>query len=235
MPFFLSSRQPNLVEQMDRKDCDPVKLENTYRQFSVINGLLSNWKRIYRQQIRPFLKDSNKEYSLLDIGFGGGDIPLSISKWAKQDGINLEILAIETDERAYQFANSVSVDPSVTFLKSSSTELVNQQKQFDIVISNHVLHHLDQPSTIRILEEAKALARFKVFFNDIERSDVGYVFFNVLSRPLFWNSYITEDGLTSIKRCYTFRELKEIAPKDWKVERSFPFRLLLTYEKSYDS
>lgn len=232
MPLFLSRRQPDLVEQMDRDDCDPIKLENTYRQFSVINGLLSNWKRIYRKRIRPLFQNASKEYSLLDIGFGGGDIPLSISKWAQEDGINLKITAIETDARAVRFVQNLPSDPNVTFLNCSSTDLVRDQKRFDVVISNHVLHHLDELSTLQILEEAKELATSLIIFNDIERSDLGYALFNVISRPLFSNSFITEDGLISIKRCYTKSELSAIAPVGWKVERSFPFRLLLTYEEN---
>jgi len=229
MPFFLSHRQPSLVEFMDKDDCDLIKLENTYKQFSIINGLLSNWKRIYNNRLKPKMKDSKRSYSLLDIGFGGGDIPLAISNWAKKDGIKLQITAIETDSRAFQYAQSLQSDPSVSFLKCSSTDLVNEHKLFDFVISNHVLHHLDEESALKVLNEAKTLANTLVIFNDIERSDIGYLLFNIFSRPLFWNSFITADGLTSIKRCYTKYELQHLAPNNWQVERSFPFRLLLTY------
>lgn len=164
MPVFLSRRQPDLVEQMDKKDCDPVKLNNTYNQFSVINGMLSNWKRIYRNQIRPILSITpEKECSLLDIGFGGGDIPISISKWATQDGYHLKITAIETDDRAFEFAKSLPESSSVAFLNCSSTDLVKQQQKFDIVISNHVLHHLDEQNTLQILDEAKKPGNFSCY------------------------------------------------------------------------
>lgn len=235
MPLFLTQRNPKLVELMDRDDCNLHQLENTYRQFSTINGLLSNWKRIYKQRILPKLPNDNQTYTLLDIGFGGGDIPLAFSKWAKKDGKKLEITAIETDQRAFEFAQTLPANPDVRFLNCSSTDLVSKNMSYDFVISNHVLHHLDEPSMYKILNEAKALANHLVIFNDIERSDLGYALFNVFSRPLFWNSFITADGLTSIKRCYTFLELKKLAPKDWKVERSFPFRLLLTYEKNCET
>tara|TARA_R110000868_G_scaffold235273_2_gene489015 strand:+ start:335 stop:1039 length:705 start_codon:yes stop_codon:yes gene_type:complete len=228
MPTYLSHRQPDLVELMDGDDCDLIKLENTYRQFSTINSLLSNWKRIYKNKLKPHMIGTCKTFSLLDIGFGGGDIPISISKWARQDGIDLNITAIETDQRAFNFARSLPNDASVTFLNCSSSDLVKENKSFDFVISNHVLHHLDEENTHQILKEAKDLAKRLVIFNDIERSDFGYTLFNIFSRPLFWNSFIAADGLTSIKRCYTKNELTEIAPKGWKVERSFPFRLLLT-------
>lgn len=228
MPLFLSHRQQELIELMDRNDCDVEKLENTYRQFAVINRLLSNWRRIYKKRLLPLMSDFTKTYSLLDIGFGGGDIPLAISRWAKKDGVKLEITAIETDERAFDFAQSLPQDPVVTFKNCSSTDLKKESEQFDFVISNHVIHHLEEKDLSTILSESEELATSFIIFNDIERSDLGFVLFSVFSRILFWNSFITADGLTSIKRCFTKDELKEIAPKGWNVEKSFPFRLLLT-------
>ncbi|GAB5407771.1 MAG: class I SAM-dependent methyltransferase [Balneolaceae bacterium] len=234
MPFFLSHRQPELIELMDREDCDAEQLKNTYRQFSIINGLLSNWRRIYKNQLFPLMVDKSRVYTLLDIGFGGGDIPLAISHWAKKDGIKLKITAIETDKRAFDFAQSLPIDSSVSFLNCSSTDLVENNKKFDFVISNHVIHHLNENDLLTILSESKELAHSLVLFNDIERSDLGYILFSIFSRILFWNSFITADGLTSIKRCYTKNELKEIAPEGWNVDRSIPFRLLLTH-KAYEN
>ncbi|MEX0720066.1 MAG: methyltransferase domain-containing protein [Balneolaceae bacterium] len=229
MPFFLGERQPHLVEIMDRDDCDPVLLENTYRQFGTINLLLSQWKKIYEKELKPLMNKSTS-FSLLDIGFGGGDVPIKLNKWAKEDGFDLKITAIETDRRAFDYVQSIKAPDSITFRHCSSTDLVQENRQFDFVISNHVLHHLNQKLTDEVLQEAKTLAGQKAIFNDIERSDVGYLLFTTFARLVFRRSFITADGLTSIKRSYTFRELTEMAPDGWAVKRVFPFRLLLIYE-----
>lgn len=228
MPFFFKNRQTDLEELMDNENCDLVRLENTYRQFSTINLLLSNWKKIYKTYLKPAMIGSEKRYTLLDIGFGGGDIPIAISKWAEGDGINLKITAVETDQRSFDFARKLA--SNVEFKYCSSSDLVKEADRFDFVISNHVLHHLNNEDFFSVLNDAKTLSKKTVIFNDIERSDIGYLMFNIFSRPLFWNSFITTDGLTSIKRSYTKRELSEIAPQGWKVKRSFPFRLLLIHE-----
>lgn len=231
MPIFLSDRQPDLVELMDLDNCDPVQLTNTYRQFSLINSLLSNWRKIYMRILAPNMKESPRQYSLLDIGFGGGDIPLLLSEWAEKDGINLHITAIETDKRAFDYVQTLPTNSRVQFKHCSSSDLVKNNEHFDFVISNHLLHHLNEELTSKIFDEAFQLANSMVLFNDIERSDIAYLLFNISSRLLFRNSFISNDGLTSIKRCYTYRELKAVAPDGWKVERSFPFRLLLTRTK----
>ena len=231
MPFFLKNRRTDLVELMDRDDCDQHKLENTYRQFYRINGILSQWRRIYTTQLRPLMQDRNREFTLLDIGFGGGDIPFSLAKWAQNDGLNLKITAIELDERALDFVSDLEPHPKIEFKHCSSTQLVLENRTFDFVISNHVLHHLDTDTFSKFLDEAISLAGKKVIFNDIERSDVGYVLFNLFSRLLFRNSFITQDGLTSVKRSFTFSELKHVIPEKWNTDRLFPFRLILSYTK----
>ncbi|MDZ7716039.1 MAG: methyltransferase domain-containing protein [Balneolaceae bacterium] len=229
MPFFLTDRAENAKELMDDPNCDREELFNTYRQFGVINSLISQWSKIYQQHIIPICKNLDRPCTLLDIGFGGGDIPINIAKWAQKDGLKIEITAIETDKRAYKYIQDITPPDNIVFKLISSTELLAQGNEYDIVISNHLLHHLDQSGLAQILEESKKLSRHAVLFNDLERSDIAYGLFNILSRPIFRSSFITRDGLTSIKRSYTKDELRQVAPNGWKVHRLFPFRLLLSY------
>lgn len=230
MPFFLKHRDKDAKERMDNPDCDKQELFNTYEQFSVINALISRWRAIYKDKIRSACRETSKTYTLLDIGFGGGDLPLKLSGWAKNDNIDLRITAIETDERAYEYIQDIKTPSEITFRRISSTDLLKEGNAYDFVISNHLLHHLDDKKLFQLLEESKALSKKKVLFNDIERSDLGYFLFNLLSRPIFRSSFITEDGLTSIKRSYTATELQDKVPLEWKVKRIFPYRLLLSYE-----
>lgn len=232
MPLFLSGRDTNSTERMDDPNCDRQALINTYRQFGKINALISCWKHIYENRIKPLYFAHREKITLLDIGFGGGDIPINLSRWARRDQIPLHITAIETDRRAFEFVQTLDTPPNITFLHCSSTEMVEQGRRFDVVISNHLLHHLSVQELKKLLDESEKLCTAKVLFNDIERSDVGYLLFNLLSRPLFRSSFITQDGLTSIKRSYTQQELQQVTPGQWNIERLFPYRLLLTYTPS---
>jgi 2-polyprenyl-3-methyl-5-hydroxy-6-metoxy-1,4-benzoquinol methylase len=229
MPFFLSERNISLHEKMDDPDCSKKALYKTYRRFAIVNPVISGWKRIYQSHIRPLAAKNPETFSLLDIGFGGGDIPLKLAKWAVADGLNLKIIATDTDRRAVDYIQQLSIPGNITFTQNSSAEFVERGNRFDVVISNHLLHHLSEEKLSRLLEDAKKLSRKSVVFNDIERSDIAYGLFNLVSRPLSRGSFITRDGLTSIKRSYTFRELRDAVPEEWKVERMFPYRLLLSY------
>ncbi len=232
MLHFLKHRNPDLVEWMDRADCDLHTLNNTYRQFSSINSLFSGWRNIYKTHIRPLCKNRNISYTLLDIGFGGGDIPLKIAKWAKKDGISIQILAIELDERALGFVSSVEIPINVQFKYMHSSELIENGATFDFVISNHVLHHLKNPAVIELMLQAVQLAKRKIIFSDIERNVFGYFLFKWISILFYRKSFVQKDGLISIQRSFTFDELKSIIPKKWTLDQMPFFRLLLTLDKT---
>lgn len=215
---------------MDDPNCDSEKLKNTYHQFKLINKLLSKWDLIYKKEIRPVLKKQNGRASLLDIGFGGGDISIHLSELAAEDGFHLDITSIEADSRSFEYIQSIQTPSNIFFRHALSSDLVKENANFDFVISNHLLHHLDKDEFKSICYEAEQLASKKVIFNDIERSDTGYFLFTILSKLFFKNSFISHDGKISIKRSYTFNELSGIAPAHWKVTRLFPYRLTLIYE-----
>lgn len=230
MPLFLINRQPQLSEKMDDPNCKLSTLFNTYKSFATINKLLSGWNIIYKREIFPFLELNNGTATLLDIGFGGGDIPVLLYKLAKKDGFTLNITAIDTDERSVSYANKTYKNSPVNFIKANSKDLVNKNHSFDFVISNHLLHHLNDSDLLQLCDDAKKLATNKVLFNDILRSDIGYVSFGIISKLFFHRSFISYDGLVSIKRSFTPSELKEVCPNNWIVSSSFPFRILLKYE-----
>jgi len=229
MPLFLSQQDTESKERMDSPDCDPQELRNTYRQFGRVNSWISQWKSIYKSKIRPHLRQ-NSQNSLLDIGFGGGDIPIALARWAAKDEFNLSITAIDPDPRAINFVAELDYPPNIAFLQCDVSELNPSEEKFDFVISNHLVHHLEKKELLNILEQSRELSTNTVIFNDLRRSDWAYMLFNIFSRPIFRSSFITEDGLTSIKRSYTKTELQTVVPQDWTVQNLFPFRLMLTYD-----
>lgn len=226
----LRERDAHALEEMDLPGCDPVRLDRTYAQFSVVNRAVAGWRGIYRTHIRPALSPTSPT-TLLDVGCGGGDVPLLLARWARREGRRLEITAIDPDHRAFEFARRRRHAPGVTFRQASTAELVAEGLRFDVVISNHVLHHLDSAGLPQFLAESALLSSGTVIHNDIHRSPAAYALFYAASW-LFPGSYIRQDGLTSIRRSYTTAELQAAAPPGWSVARRSPFRNLLTLNRN---
>jgi len=230
MPLFLRHRRTDLIEIMDREDCDLAQLFRTYDHFRTINPLLAQWRRIYRKEMYPMMAtDPKRNYSILDLGCGGCDVLEYVLELARSDGFRVSGSGIDPDERAAAYVQLRSPKGHIHFRKGYSHELVGEGLSFDFVISNHVIHHLGNEQLSSLLVDAEKLSRLKVVINDIERSDVAWLSFN-LSWPFFLGSFITRDGLTSIRRSFRAEELRALVPGGWNVQRVFPYRLVLTYE-----
>jgi 2-polyprenyl-3-methyl-5-hydroxy-6-metoxy-1,4-benzoquinol methylase len=100
---FLRQRDDTAVELMDDPDCDVETLERTYEQFRLVNVFVSNQQAVYRRWIRPRLSPTETR-RVLDIGTGGADVPRALLKWARADGLRLEVTAIDPDPRALNWA-----------------------------------------------------------------------------------------------------------------------------------
>jgi 2-polyprenyl-3-methyl-5-hydroxy-6-metoxy-1,4-benzoquinol methylase len=224
-------RDTDAQEFMDAADCDPDRLERTYRQFRTVNGLVSGWRRIYRQWIRPRL-DTHRPTTLLDIGFGGGDISRALAGWAARDGLMLQVTAIDPDERALRHVRGLPT-AGVRFEQASSADLVARGEHYDVVVSNHLLHHLDAGALAALLSDSQALSRRLVVHNDLSRGRAGYGLYAVATLPFARRSFIHQDGLLSIRRSYRRPELEAVVPPGWRVRPMFPQRLLLVHEGTH--
>lgn len=217
---------------MDDAACDLSTLNRTYAQFGAVNELVAGWRRVYGQLLRPQFSASRAN-TVLDIGCGGGDVPRALAHWAARDGLALRITAIDADARAIAFAAAQPPVSGLHFRQAMSGALVREGRRFDLVISNHLLHHLTGPELSALLADSEALCSGLggglVVHSDIQRSALAYLGFQAGVAPLFRGSFIGEDGLLSIRRSFTAAELRELAPPGWKVRTLFPFRNLLTH------
>lgn len=221
----LRRRATHLAEFMDDPDCDRRMLDRTYRRFTYVNAVVASWRATYRDVLRPLLSASEPR-TLLDVGCGGGDVSRALARWARRDGLLLEVTGLDPDARAQEFAASVT-SHGVRFVAARVEDL---DERYDFVISNHVLHHLDDLAGF--LESTHARARVMTIHSDIERSRAGYLAFaagTALAWPLLRGSFIRADGLISIRRSYTARELRRTVGEGWRVIRRFPSRYLLVW------
>lgn len=228
-PGSFRTRELHARELMDDPECDPAALRRTYAQFRIVNRVVSGWRGVYLRRLRPLLS-STLSTTLLDVGSGGGDVAHALARWARRDGLRLRITGIDPDERAQQFAASRPPAPGVTFRRTTSTQLVQEAARFDVVISNHLLHHLEPGALTVLVDDSRRLARRLVVHNDIARSRPAYAAYAVASRPFGRRSFIHHDGLLSIRRSYRPAELAGSVGPGWRVVEQAPARLLLLWD-----
>ncbi|SDT14758.1 2-polyprenyl-3-methyl-5-hydroxy-6-metoxy-1,4-benzoquinol methylase [Friedmanniella luteola] len=224
----LRRRDTAVLELMDDPACDEQALRRTYARFRTVNRLVAGWRRTYRALLRPRLS-TTRTTTLLDVGFGGGDLARALAGWARADGLRLLVDAVDPDPRALAFVRDQPPTAGVRYRAADTTGLVAEGEQFDLVTSNHLLHHLGPDVLARVLDESRRLGRELVVHSDLRRSRAAYLGWSVAARPAARDSFLHTDGLRSIRRSYTPAELAAVVPDGWVVQPQLPFRLLLTW------
>lgn len=224
-------RDYNITELMDDPNCDPAKLMRTYEQFSIVNRLFSNWSKIYKLYIRPSLTEQDTRYTLLDVGCGLMDNSKYIQRLAFQDGFKIDITGLDPNPIVNRYFTDKSMNENTKFIPSFLHE-VSPTLKYDFVISNHLIHHLNNSEITKIHLEIAKRTKIIAIMNDIHRSVWAYVGFSIITLPYTGWTFIHTDGRRSIKRSLDIEELSSLLPNDWSIASIFPFRLLSVYESS---
>lgn len=233
----LSARDTRIRELMDDPHADQRMLDRTYDRFALVNAAVSRPGRIYRRDIRPRARAAGgRPLRVLDIGAGGGDLCRLIARRLRRDGLSADITALDADDRAIRWASAHDLGAGIRYVRALSSELVAAGELFDVVLSNHVLHHLTDAELQSVLSDSERLLApgGVAAHHDIARSSTAYRLFSLATWPFGGNllagSFIRVDGLLSIRRSYTVRELAALAPDGWSVRGGIPARLELRRE-----
>ncbi len=228
MSVDLRYRDTEVRELMDDPACDELALRRTYARFGLVNRLVAGWRRTYAELLRPRLS-TDRTTTLLDVGSGGGDLARTLAGWARADGLRLAVTGVDPDPRALAFVRDQPPVEGVTYRATDTTALVAAGERFDLVTSNHLLHHLEPDGLTRVLQECTRLAGELVVHSDLRRSRAAYLGWSVAARPAARDTFLHTDGLRSIRRSFTPAELAAVAPTGWRVEPQRPFRLRATW------
>jgi len=214
---------------MDDPFCDMVKLVRTYKQFGHVNRLFSRWNAVYASYIRPHLTDTSRVYSLLDVGSGFMDNSIYIRNLAKRDGFQISVTGLDPNPGISMNRHLIPTGDGIAFVSRYLHELPISCR-YDFVISNHLLHHLNEQQITELTDEIALRTNLCAIMNDIHRSRLAYSFFYCLMIPYMGWSFIRVDGLRSIKRSFLPSELKTVLNAKWRVKTVFPYRLLAIFD-----
>ena len=119
-----------------------------------------------------------KDASLVDIGCGGGQFILQLSRHYPE----MTFLGLDISETAIALAQQrKGLIAQVTFQLQPEATLALPPQSVDIVLTTLVCHHMDDDDLVLFLQTAFQAARKAVIINDLHRHPVAYWFYKILS------------------------------------------------------
>jgi SAM-dependent methyltransferase len=217
------------AELLDDPEADPRAVAESLRNIARANRWFGGATAV-RYGLSRTLGDvpPGTTLTLADLGTGLGDLPRAAVRWGASRGIRIQPVGIELNPIAARLASAGGVPTALACAGSPPFA----DKSVDVVLVSQVAHHLTGRSVVDLLRTCDRLARRAVIVADLRR--------NRWAGPAFWcgaqllgfDPVTIADGLTSIRRGFSKREVLGFLDRagiSGRVDRRPGFRLVATW------
>lgn len=172
------------------------------------------------------------QLSVLDVGFGEGDMLRRIYRWGIRRGLRMELSGVDLNPWSTTAARAAT--PAAMGIRYITGDLFDLPwGETDVVISSLFTHHLTDAQVVEFLVWMETRARRGWFVNDLHRHPIAYHGFRLLSGAAGWHRFVQHDGPISVARSFRRRDwealLRQAGLAGCAVVRwHMPFRLCIS-------
>jgi SAM-dependent methyltransferase len=197
------------VEYLDAPDVDPRVVRRSLRDVALSNRLFGGVRAVLAE-IAPTLAAARRAgagtlLTLLDVGTGYGDIPARAREAAARRGVSLATVGLDMAEELAA-GNRQRIGLSVC---GDALALPFADRSVDLVTCSQVLHHFPDAEARLLLRELDRVARRRVVVSELRRSWLAAGGIWLASFPLGFHPVSRHDGVVSVMRGFTRRELRD--------------------------
>lgn len=199
MDFTARSRQS---EWMDDPSVDAATLARCLDDLAVVNTVT-----LARPPTLAFLRrvarrlPEGATLSVLDVGFGHGDMLRRIARWGARRGLALRLAGVDLSPASAEAARRVT-PPELNISYRTGDVFDETPGSVDVVISSLFTHHLDAAEIVRFLRWMEQTAQRGWFVNDLHRHPIAYHGFAALACAAGWHPMVRHDGPISVARAF---------------------------------
>jgi len=170
--------------------------------------------------------------SVLDVGFGEGDMLRRIHRWGTRRGLRMELSGV--DLNPWSTAAAEAATPAVMGVRYLTSDLFDLPPgETDVVVSSLFTHHLTDAQVVDFLVWMEARARRGWFVNDLHRHPVAFHGFRLLSGAAGWHRFVQHDGPISVARSFRRRDWDALLRRSGLASKAtvrwhMPFRLCVS-------
>jgi hypothetical protein len=193
VPGGLTSRSERL-ELLDVETPPRRELARVAGYLAFVNRWLGGTDAVLR-----CLRAMDGVVTVLDVGAGAADIPLSLQRRFPA----LRPIAVDLSP------GMLSLAKGLPRARGDARRLPFRDRSVDVVTSTHLFHHLKDDEVVLALREFDRVARRGIVVNDLLRRRRAVLWIRLLS--LWANRWVRFDGPLSVKRGFTVPEIDALA------------------------
>lgn len=230
--LFVFKKRSYQLERIDTGDYTTEEYERFLHDIRLVNRFAGDAWALKKTLLREIEAKNLKEFSVLDVGAGSGELLREIAKFARKNNRKAKLVGLELNEISANSILSESKDfNEINAIRGNAFSLPFADNTFDYTICSLFTHHFTDENVVGILKEFNRVSRLGFFVIDLHRHPIAFALYKVFCVAFRISTLVREDGSLSILRGFKPNELKDLAKKaeleNASVERHFPFRLVL--------
>jgi SAM-dependent methyltransferase len=191
------------IEILDDLSYDARTVRRSMRDVALANRLFGGTRAVLAEFADALDSVKRHAVTLVDVGTGAGDIPGAARGVAARRGITLRTIGVDGSESLARAASS----PELATVRADAFRLPFRDRSADVVLCSQLLHHFEPADAVALLRELDRVARVRVIVSDLRRSWLAAAGIWLASFPLRFHPVSRHDGVVSVLRGFTRREL----------------------------
>jgi len=141
-------------------------------------------------------------FTLLDVGFGEGDMLRAVHHWATRRGLVPMLSGMDLNPRGAPAAAAATDAAMQIDYRTGDVFAAALVPPPDFIISSLVTHHMRDDEVVRFLRWMEATASRGWFVNDLHRHWLAFHGFRLLAWAARWHRFVRHDGPVSVARSF---------------------------------
>jgi len=138
-----------------------------------------------------------------DLGSGGGDTLRQIARWARRQGVAVELAGIDANEFMLEYAAGKSAEfPEISYRQFDIFSPEFRAQPYDVLTCSLFCHHFTDAELVTLLQQWQQQARVAVVINDLHRHWLAYHSIKWLTRLLGGSYLVQHDAPLSVARAF---------------------------------
>lgn len=221
------SYQPEII---DTEVLSLQEWESYLSHLENINHFTFLYTPVLRWLEKQGVENSGRQWKILEVASGRGDMARQIWEFSKKKGFNVSITAIDINPHVTNAAQRQAPKGASLYFETADVFSYAPKAKSDYIICVQFAHHLNNEDLISFIQWLDNTACYGWLIYDLHRHRIPYYFIKFILQLLPVHPYTKNDGPLSVAKAFT--------RKDWHrflrsagIDRSrvcikwhFPFR-----------